>query len=102
MIEQINVEQLKVIQHASTDIHLLDVRRDDEVVHGMIDGAVHIPLDQLEARYSELDPSHEWIVYCRLGGRSQSACEFLASKDYAAKNLEGGIMAFEADREDQA
>lgn len=35
---------------------ILDVREDFEVAEGMIPGALHIPVVQLQARLSELDP----------------------------------------------
>ncbi|BAS18705.1 hypothetical protein AHiyo8_pI70090 (plasmid) [Arthrobacter sp. Hiyo8] len=36
---------------------ILDVREDFEVSEGMIPGALHIPMDQLQERLSELDPA---------------------------------------------
>jgi rhodanese-related sulfurtransferase len=71
---------------------LLDVRRHDEIAVAAIDGAVHIPLDELEERAGELDPAQETIVFCHHGVRSLSATAFLRQKGFASvKSLAGGI-----------
>ena len=49
---------------------ILDVREDFEVAEGMIPGALHIPMGQLQARLSELDPAVPVIAVCRSGNRS--------------------------------
>lgn len=43
-------------QRGST-ARILDVREDFEVAEAMIPGALHIPMGQLQARLSELDPA---------------------------------------------
>lgn len=50
--------------------HILDVREDFEVAEGMIPGALHVPMAQLQARLSELDPAVPIIAVCRSGNRS--------------------------------
>lgn len=79
----------------STSLQLVDVRTDVEVVRGMIDGALHIPLHLLPLRYAELDPARPAVFYCQSGVRSAQACAFLAAKGYATLyNLQGGILAW--------
>lgn len=56
---------------------MIDVREDEEVAQGMIDGAKHIPLGQIPDRLSEIDKSGEIILICRAGYRSERACEYL-------------------------
>ncbi|MDO4900355.1 molybdopterin-synthase adenylyltransferase MoeB [Actinomyces sp.] len=75
---------------------LLDVREPHEVELEAIDGAVHIPLDQVARRLGELDSSRELIVYCAGGVRSARAIEALERAGYAGTmtNLEGGINAW--------
>lgn len=76
---------------------LLDVRTDPEVRAGMLAHAVHIPLDQVEARCEELDPEGVWIVYCKSGKRSQTAAQQLVARGFrSVANLEGGIDAWRA------
>lgn len=52
---------------------LVDVRTASEWSAGHLPGAIHIPLAELGARASELDPSRAVILYCRSGARSGRA-----------------------------
>ncbi|KQO03092.1 sulfurtransferase [Arthrobacter sp. Leaf234] len=77
-----------------SDARILDVREDYEWEAGHVDGAVHIPLDQLPARFGELDPDEGLHVICRAGGRSQRAAEWLEGNGYTAINVSGGMGAW--------
>ena len=58
-----------------------------------IEGATLIPLPELAQRYVELPAEQEIVVYCRSGGRSGQAVEFLKSKGYNnVRNLPGGTL----------
>jgi rhodanese-related sulfurtransferase len=73
------------------EFYLLDVRRDDEREIASL-GGVHIPLHELESRYTELAPDKRpWIVYCHHGVRSLYATQFLKLHGYDALSLRGGI-----------
>ena len=81
------------------DAVVLDVREDYEWEAGHIDGALHIPLEQLPARLDELDPDVDVNVICRTGGRSFRATTWLTENGYSAFNVIGGMGAwFEADK----
>lgn len=83
---------------ASAPLVLLDVRTDAEVARGMIAGAKHIPLNQLPARVSELDPKAVTVIYCQSGGRSAQATAWLEQQGFAqAYNLQGGVIAWMRD-----
>ena len=74
---------------------LVDVRQPYELAEGTLDGAVNIPLDQLVVRVRELDPDRRTVVFCRSGGRSQQAAEFLAAAGFGdVINLAGGMLAY--------
>jgi sulfur-carrier protein adenylyltransferase/sulfurtransferase len=74
---------------------LLDVREKEEVKVSKLDGAVHIPIGQLQDRISEVDPSANWVVYCRSGSRSSSAVRFLLKHGIEnVRNLEGGLKGY--------
>jgi len=95
-VEDISVEEFKSMMNEDNTV-ILDVRTEDEVKEGIIDGAMHINLfdsdfrDQLE----ELDKSKTYLVYCRSGNRSGKACEVMNNMGFDnAYNLEGGILAW--------
>jgi rhodanese-related sulfurtransferase len=78
---------------------VLDVREDDEWVAGHIDGATHIPMGELPARFSEVttlagDAGEEVVVVCRSGGRSARVVAWLAQYGVDAVNLDGGMSAW--------
>jgi phage shock protein E len=67
---------------------LLDVRTPEEFATGHIDGAINIPVDDLDGRLSEVgDKDKPVIVYCRSGSRSARAAKTLARAGYAARDL---------------
>ena len=77
---------------------IVDVRDDNEIEDGIIQGAKHIPLANLNTRIGELDKfkSAPIVVYCRTGNRSGGACKTLTTAGFEnVNNLEGGIMAWE-------
>ncbi len=102
MIAEIEPEALKARIDAGEAPGLLDVREPAEWEAARLEGATHLPLGQLQARVGELDPQREWVVYCRSGGRSMRAAQFLSGKGFrSVLNLRGGIHAW-SDRVDPA
>ena len=62
---------------------LVDVRSNAEFASGHIEGAVNIPVSELETRLPELGAKQGSIVlYCRSGARSARAKRFLESQGY--------------------
>jgi len=57
----------------------LDVRTPDEFAEGHVEGALLIPVDELEARIGELDDLRDEriVLYCRTGRRSGIAMDLL-------------------------
>ena len=76
------------------DVTLLDVRTDYEYARGAIAGTVHIPLDNLRARLSDLDPSKPVYVNCQSGLRSYLACRILSQHGFECFNLAGGYRMY--------
>lgn len=75
-------------------LQLVDVRYDAEWRAGRIEGAVHIPEDDLEDRVDELDRSRPVITVCRAGTRSDEAAEWLRGQGFDAQSLDGGMLAW--------
>lgn len=76
------------------DVLVVDVRTQEEFENGAVDGAVLLPVDELRARYRELEKSKKIILYCGVGYRSYNACRFLCQKGYEVYNLSGGYSAY--------
>jgi rhodanese-related sulfurtransferase/rubrerythrin len=84
---------------AADDFLLLDVRQPEEYEAEHLPGAKLIPLAELGARISELDPEKPAIVYCAIGGRSRVAAQVLAGKGFKEVfNLSGGIKAWNSEK----
>jgi rhodanese-related sulfurtransferase len=75
-------------------VQLVDVRYADEWAVGHIDGATHIPEDDLPDRVDELDRSRPVITVCRAGTRSDDAAEWLRGHGFDAQSLDGGMLAW--------
>jgi rhodanese-related sulfurtransferase len=81
---------------SSGDRLLLDVRNGDEWNAGHAPHAVHIPLDALPERTSELDPGRAIVCLCRSGNRSGQATALLRECGFDAVNMAGGMRAWAA------
>lgn len=92
-------EEIINLLDANEDLNVIDVRENFEVEEGMIPGAVHIPLGSIPERTGELDASKSYIVVCKAGGRSASACDYLAAQGFDVTNLEGGMLAYDGELE---
>lgn len=79
---------------ARDDVQLLDVREPEEWRAGHIDGAVHIPMGQLNARRDELATDRMIVAVCRSGARSGAVADALQRAGYQAQNLDGGMYAW--------
>ena len=90
------VEELKTMLDNNEDFILLDVRKENEVLVSKISTkSIHIPMNEIPNRLTELDPSKEIVVYCKSGKRSAKVCEYLELNNYIdVKNLRGGILAW--------
>lgn len=76
------------------EMTLLDVRRDDELMIAHVEGATHIPLDQLPQRWEELPKDRPVAVLCHHGVRAQKAAVFLEAQGVKAEAIAGGIDAW--------
>jgi len=90
----ISVEELKQRLDRGDNLFVLDVREPHEYQICNLGGHL-IPLNDLPKRVSELDPSKEIVVHCKMGGRSAKAADFLRQSGFTrVHNLAGGITAW--------
>lgn len=74
---------------------LLDARTPGEVARGSIDGALHIPLDELREHLDELPRDKRLRVFCQSGLRSYVACRILMQHGFSCANVAGGYGFFQ-------
>jgi NADPH-dependent 2,4-dienoyl-CoA reductase/sulfur reductase-like enzyme/rhodanese-related sulfurtransferase len=77
---------------------IVDVRTPGEFKSGAVEGALNIPLDEMQRRYKELGEnlSREITVYCASGARSAYAQNFLEQMGFTNITNGGGITAMVA------
>jgi rhodanese-related sulfurtransferase len=81
------------------DAMILDVRTADEYASGHLPGAVSMDVRSPDfvTRVSQLDKSKTYLLHCRTGVRSTSACKLLGEMGFShLYNLSGGISAWES------
>ena len=91
--KEITPDEFVEMQKADESFILLDVRDEQEHKAKHIPGSICIPLDKLiEDDASQLtDKEAVIVVYCKIGARSTTACEFLAELGYQNIYHLGGI-----------
>jgi adenylyltransferase/sulfurtransferase len=88
----------KELAEKKDDYAIIDVREQYEWDAGHVDGALHIPMQQVPARIEEIPRDRDVVVYCKMGGRSARVQQFLLSNGYTrVKNLTGGMIAWQRD-----
>jgi rhodanese-related sulfurtransferase len=77
-------------------IFIVDVRSSFEFGMRTIDGAINIPMNQMESIQEEIsDTDAEIVCICASGARSAFATEVLSEMGYTnVKNLSGGLMNY--------
>jgi len=83
----------ELLEKAKQDlITVLDVRPKEEFEAGHVQGAINIPIEELEQHLEQLDPAQEIVAYCR-GPHCILAFDAVAQlreKGFKARRLENG------------
>lgn len=66
---------------------LLDVRTPEEFVEGHVEGALNLPVDQIDAAIPTLPRQRPVVVCCATGSRSQVAAMHLAAAGFDVHDL---------------
>lgn len=75
---------------------VIDVREAEEYKRGYIQGAINLPLSQLEQRLNEIPKENTIFLYCQSGMRSKSAAKIMSKRGYLQINqLQGGISTWQ-------
>jgi rhodanese-related sulfurtransferase len=95
MVREISASELKARRDRGEQPLVIDVREDWELQLARIPDVLHLPMNQVPARLSELRREAETIVMCHAGGRSLRVAHFLANQGFTnVANLTGGISAW--------
>jgi rhodanese-related sulfurtransferase len=98
MVDEITVQELVALRAAGKPPIILDVREAWELELARLPDVIHIPMNEIPDRHSELDSSQEIVVMCKAGGRSMRVAQYLASLGFnKVHNLSGGILAWSAE-----
>lgn len=99
--KSISVNQLGEKMELNPELVILDVRNPYELEEylGHIEGAINIPVQELEKRIDELNEykDREIAVICRSGVRSVTATNILIQNGFNAINIEGGMIKYRAE-----
>ena len=94
-MDEITPPELKTRIDAKATPILLDVREHWETKLCRLPNSVHIPIEEIEYRTDELNPTDEIVVYCHQGVRSAAVAQYLRSLGFTSvKNLAGGLDAW--------
>lgn len=84
----------ELLERAKQDlVTVLDVRPKEEFDAGHVQGAINIPIEELEQHLEQLDQDHEIVAYCR-GPHCILAFDAVAQlreKGFQARRLENGF-----------
>lgn len=99
MTKEIDLEQMDVL--LKNGALLVDCREDEEVEAGMIPGAEHMALSELDNFADKIPKDRETVFYCRSGKRSLAACEMASQwTEKQLYSLAGGYLRYQEERGD--
>jgi len=95
MSAEISPKEVKTLIDANHSFILIDVRETHEFQIGRIPTSTLIPLGDLPKKVSELDPNANYVLHCKMGGRSAKGCDILRQSGFKnVRNMTGGILAW--------
>lgn len=105
-IQQITPDKAKEILDNDQSAVYIDVRSIPEFIQGHAEGAINIPLMHFNEKTGQMEPNPNfatvaqavldkdatYVVGCKMGGRSQKACDFLSMLGFEKlHNIDGGF-----------
>ncbi len=96
MTNTIHINDLSECCQGGERLQLIDVRSSAEFAAGHLPGASNIPMDQIEMRLADLDPSEPVILVCQSGKRASMTAALLQPHGMTTRVLSGGTAAWKA------
>ena len=98
MNKEISAIEASILRDNNEDVAFLDVREDSELAICRIEGALHIPMNEIPERCEALPLDRPLVVFCHHGMRSMNVLLYLESRGFEnVINLGGGIHAWAAE-----
>jgi len=95
MSAEISPKDVKALIDTKENFVLIDVREPHEFQIGRIPTSTLIPLGDLPKKVAELDPNANYVLHCKMGGRSAKGCDVLRQAGFKnVRNMTGGISAW--------
>lgn len=91
-MEEITIQEL-VVSDAWKNF-IIDVRNPDNFQRGTLEGAVNIPMEELEQNLERFRNAESVYVLCHTGEKSREAVELLEEHGIHGINIQGGYRAF--------
>ncbi|MDO7597232.1 MAG: rhodanese-like domain-containing protein [Pseudomonadota bacterium] len=99
-MKQMTATELRDLLASGVSPVKIDVREDVELQYGMIDGAIHIPMQSVPGQLNALEKNKNdtIVLICRSGKRSQQIGAFMEEMGFTdIINLAGGMNAWAKD-----
>ncbi len=99
-MRQMNATELRDFLATEANPVKLDVRENVELEYGVLDGAIHIPMQSVPGQLNELEKykNDTIVVVCRSGKRSEQIGLFLEQMGFSdVINFKGGMNAWAAE-----
>lgn len=90
IVDQVTWDEALRLAAEDDGVALLDTRTAGENARGGIEGASHIPVNELRGRLDELPRDKRLLVFCASGLRSYVACRILSQHGFTCANIAGG------------
>jgi rhodanese-related sulfurtransferase len=91
VVPEIKVSDLLLELGKPTPPLLVDVRELYEWQQVHIADSLHIPMNEIPRRLTELPKDANLVIFCAHGSRSYGVAHYLLEQGYQARNLAGGI-----------
>lgn len=93
-MKHMKVTELQSLLHSGAKPLLIDVRESHELINGVIEGAISVPMNTIPERLDEFSDYKEQpvVLICRSGKRSVQVGLFMEQAGFTdIINLEGGM-----------